>query len=87
MEIKISGEAEKLVQAALASGKYASVDEFIEAMSQGVQKAKSESINGAAAAEESHDAWQARLKAFVARQKPTGHAVDDSRESIYPDRS
>jgi hypothetical protein len=30
--------------------------------------------------------WQQRFEALIARHKPTGHPVDDSRESIYPDR-
>jgi hypothetical protein len=34
-----------------------------------------------------HDQWKARLHAFVARHKPTGYPMDDSRESIYPDRT
>jgi len=39
------------------------------------------------AIDESHDVWLERLQTFVARQRPTGHPVDDSRESIYPDRN
>ena len=31
----------------------------------------------------SADAWTARLRAFAARHRPTGHPLDDSRESIY----
>jgi hypothetical protein len=31
--------------------------------------------------------WRARLQAFADRHKPTGHPLDDSRESIYRDRT
>ena len=34
---------------------------------------------------ESHDQWRARFDAFIARQRPTGHDVDDSRDAIYGD--
>ncbi|MFC1758932.1 hypothetical protein ACFL2H_09215 [Planctomycetota bacterium] len=33
------------------------------------------------------DVWQRRFEALIARHQPTGHPVDDSRESIYSDRT
>jgi hypothetical protein len=33
------------------------------------------------------DQWLSRLKAFAARHEPTGHPLDDSRESMYADRT
>ena len=37
MQIEITGETERLVQAALASGKFANVTEFIEVMARNLQ--------------------------------------------------
>ena len=37
MQIEIAGETERLIQAALATGKFATVDEFIATMARGVQ--------------------------------------------------
>ena len=37
MQIEITGEAEKLIQAVLASGKYASAEEFVAAMAMRLQ--------------------------------------------------
>jgi hypothetical protein len=31
--------------------------------------------------------WRARLEAIGRRHKPTGRPLDDSRDSIYPDRT
>ncbi len=37
MQIEITGEAERLIQAALASGQFASAEEFIAAMAKNLQ--------------------------------------------------
>jgi hypothetical protein len=45
MQIEITGETERLVQAVLASGKFANVNEFIETMARNVQPSGSQNVS------------------------------------------
>lgn len=55
-----------------------------------VREAVEEKLDAPATAkgpqEKTHEQWLAEFNDWVASQKPTGHFVDDSRESIYAGR-
>jgi len=89
MTFDIPSEFEPVIQNAVATGAFATTEDALAhalsllAKEQGVAVANGSVKDGE---NESHDSWAERLRSFAASHKATGHAVDDSRESIYPDR-
>ena len=94
MSLEISGEIEQLLQQMIATGAYqdpeAAIRRALTLLQEEQSLAGRDAGNGQPAVDvidEPHEQWAGRLAAFAARQRPTGHAVDDSRTSIYSDRS
>ncbi len=89
MTFNIPTEFEPVIRNAIESGAFATPEAaLVHALSLLAKEQGQPVANGAEklSEDESHDSWSRRLRSFASNQKPTGHAVDDSRESIYPDR-
>ena len=78
MQLDISKEAEAAIQARAAAAGYASAEAYILGLVEDDAPDETSSI--------SHEEWQKKFAAFVARQRSTNPNFDDSRESIYPVR-
>jgi len=90
MTLNVPSEYHDILQNAVASGAFSDSD---SALRHALELLASEQANAVLPDRESNGNveleqgdWQQRLRAFAARHKPTGYPVDDSRESIYPDR-
>lgn len=81
MTIELSREVEALAETAATTLGFRSVAAFVEEAVK--EKATNTMAAGAASVEDKLEA----MRVFVASHEPTGHPVDDSRDSIYPDRS
>jgi Arc/MetJ-type ribon-helix-helix transcriptional regulator len=83
MVITVSPETERLINAAVQSGRYASADEMIAKL---IQEDARRSHTRAASPQESPDQWADRLQAWVDTHPSRPITIDDSRESIYAGR-
>lgn len=83
MTIELNKEVETLAITAAMSLGFQSVAAFVEAAVR--EKASMQEVDD----KPSNDAdqWIEKLNAIGARHRVTGYSVDDSRESIYPNRS
>ncbi len=84
MQVEIPADIEQIAKQAVMMGAYDSVADYIAAMvrENGLPKhAPVEPVSPASA-----DEWINELKAIATSHAATGYPVDDSRESIYPDR-
>jgi len=82
MQIELSTEITDMAKTVATSHGYPSLVAFIE-------EAVEEKVNGSASLESGvtdADEWIRKLNAIGQRHRSTGYAVDDSRDSIYPDR-
>ena len=77
MNIELTPEIQQIANAAVSSGDYDSVAEFIAAA---VRDKQSEILPDAP---EDHEKWMAEVKAWSNDHPGSTHFVDDSRESIY----
>ena len=84
MNIELTPEIQQIANAAVASGGYDSVADFIAAA---VREKRADILVADHHSTTPASEWSKQLHAFAARHKPTGHPVDDSREAIYPDRN
>ncbi len=83
MQVEIPADIEQIAKQAMMTGGYDSVADYIAAI---VRENGVPSATPAGASSPSNaDEWINELKAIATTHAPTGHPVDDSRESIYPD--
>lgn len=83
MQIELSPEITDMAKAAASSRGYQNLIAFIE----DAVKEKATTGTSLEAGVADTDEWVRKLNAIGQRHRSTGQAVDDSRDSIYPDRS
>lgn len=90
MNVEISQQTTDQIAAIIGTSDEAVISEIIENVAKDEQLLKSLVSHAASPAEppsEDTDEWLRRLYAIGTSHPATGYSVDDSRESIYPDRS
>ena len=88
MQINLPSDIESIAQAAVTSGAYESVADFIAAaVKDSSVYASATQTNGATASSQvAFEEWNKRFSQFLDQQVTTNPNFDDSRESMYPDR-
>ena len=88
MQINLPSDIESIALAAVSSGDYESVADFIAAaVKDSSVYASATQTNGATAPSQvAFDEWNERFTRFLDQQVTTNPDFDDSRESMYPDR-
>ena len=84
MRIELPPEVEEIAKSAVSAGAYETVADFIAAV---VREKGAELPEETAQPRLEKARWVKRLHEIAASHEPTGYPVDDSRESIYPDRA
>jgi Arc/MetJ-type ribon-helix-helix transcriptional regulator len=90
MTLNVPSEYHDILQNAVASGAFSdpnsALRHALELLASEQSKAAGEEVDSRESVDLEQDDWEQRLRSFAARHKTTGYLVDDSRESIYPDR-